>query len=69
LCGEGSSEQRDSSGTASAAALDTARAVAAGHHPALPFGDFKQSDRGRENGREGIEADTGTKSVAVALHS
>jgi phenylacetaldehyde dehydrogenase len=42
-----------------------------GHHVGgadLPVGGFKQSGWGRENGRDGIEAYTELKSVAVALH-
>jgi phenylacetaldehyde dehydrogenase len=35
--------------------------------PALPFGGFKQSGLGREQGREGVEAYTELKSVIVAL--
>ena len=34
---------------------------------AMPFGGYKQSGWGRENGREGIEAYTEVKSVSVAL--
>jgi phenylacetaldehyde dehydrogenase len=34
---------------------------------ALPFGGYKQSGWGRENGREGVEAYTEVKSVSVAL--
>jgi phenylacetaldehyde dehydrogenase len=34
---------------------------------ALPFGGFKQSGFGRENGRQGIEAYLETKTVAIAL--
>jgi phenylacetaldehyde dehydrogenase len=34
---------------------------------ALPFGGYKQSGWGRENGREGIETYTETKTVSVAL--
>ena len=34
---------------------------------ALPFGGYKQSGWGRENGREGVEAYTEIKSVSVAL--
>jgi len=34
---------------------------------AMPFGGYKQSGWGRENGREGVEAYTELKSVAVCL--
>ena len=34
---------------------------------AMPFGGYKQSGWGRENGREGVEAYTEVKSVSVAL--
>jgi phenylacetaldehyde dehydrogenase len=33
----------------------------------VPFGGYKQSGWGRENGREGVEAFTEIKSVTVAL--
>lgn len=42
-----------------------------GHHVGgadLPVGGYKQSGWGRENGREGVEAYTETKSVAIALN-
>ena len=35
--------------------------------PALPFGGFKQSGLGREQGREGVEAYTELKTVVIAL--
>jgi phenylacetaldehyde dehydrogenase len=35
--------------------------------PALPFGGFKESGLGREQGREGVEAYTEQKSVIIAL--
>jgi phenylacetaldehyde dehydrogenase len=43
-----------------------------GHHVGgadLPVGGFKQSGWGRENGRDGVEAYTEVKSIAVALQS
>jgi acyl-CoA reductase-like NAD-dependent aldehyde dehydrogenase len=39
----------------------------AGLDYALPFGGYKQSGWGRENGRDGVEAYTEVKSVSVAL--
>ena len=41
--------------------------AAASMDPAMPFGGFKQSGIGREQGREGVEAYTELKSVAVKL--
>jgi phenylacetaldehyde dehydrogenase len=38
-----------------------------GYAPGLPFGGYKQSGWGRENGRIGIEAYTEVKSVAIRL--
>jgi phenylacetaldehyde dehydrogenase len=35
---------------------------------AMPFGGYKQSGWGRENGREGVEAYTELKSVAIDLN-
>jgi len=37
--------------------------------PVLPFGGFKQSGIGRENGREGVESFTELKTVAVDLNA
>lgn len=45
----------------------TVRVNGGGLDPALPFGGFKQSGWGRENGREGVDAYTEVKSVAIAL--
>jgi len=45
----------------------TIRINGAGMDPALPFGGFKQSGWGRENGLEGVLAYTELKSVAVRL--
>lgn len=39
----------------------------AGYDTALPFGGFKQSGIGRENGSEGVRAYTELKAVAVAI--
>ena len=44
----------------------TVRVNGGGLDPALPFGGFKQSGWGRENGRIGIESYTEVKSVAMA---
>ncbi|GLR66983.1 phenylacetaldehyde dehydrogenase [Acidocella aquatica] len=41
--------------------------AAASMDPAMPFGGYKQSGIGREQGREGVEAFTEIKSVAVNL--
>jgi phenylacetaldehyde dehydrogenase len=35
--------------------------------PALPFGGYKESGLGREQGRQGVEAYTELKSVIIAL--
>ena len=45
----------------------TVRINGGGLDAALPFGGFKASGWGRENGREGIEAYTELKSVMIAL--
>ena len=45
----------------------TVRVNGGGLDPALPFGGFKQSGWGRENGREGVEAYTEIKSVAIGI--
>ena len=41
--------------------------VNGGYAPGLPFGGYKQSGWGRENGRLGVEAYTEIKSVAIRL--
>ena len=41
---------------------------AVGLDPNMPFGGFKQSGWGKENGREGLEAYTEVKAVAVNLN-
>ena len=41
--------------------------VNGGRAPHLPFGGFKQSGWGRENGRTGVEEFTELKSVFVGL--
>lgn len=41
--------------------------ASAGMDPNMPFGGFKQSGWGKENGREGVEAYTETKSVAINI--
>lgn len=41
--------------------------ASAGMDANMPFGGFKQSGWGKENGREGVEAYTETKSVAVNI--
>ncbi len=45
----------------------TVRVNGSGLDPALPFGGFGASGWGREYGREGVEAYTEVKSVAIAL--
>ncbi len=43
--------------------------VNGGRAPGLPFGGYKQSGWGRENGRLGVEAYTEVKSVAIGLRA
>jgi phenylacetaldehyde dehydrogenase len=42
--------------------------TAAAMDPAMPFGGYKQSGWGREGGREGVEAYTELKSIAIDLN-
>ena len=41
--------------------------AAGGMDANMPFGGFKQSGWGKENGREGVEAYTEVKSVAINI--
>ena len=47
--------------------VGTVRVNGGGLDPALPFGGFKESGWGRENGRQGVEAFTELKSVMIGL--